>query len=84
MDMEIIKQAKITKPDMIEASLIVILAMWIISVLWLLDKAMNFEVQTLLTWQSLTTFFAAFASIAILVIAILVADIRKEVKDMYQ
>jgi hypothetical protein len=84
MDMEIIKQAKITKPDMIEASLIVILAMWIISVLWLLDKAMNFEVQTLLTWQSLTTFFAAFASIAVLVIAILVADIRKEVKDMYQ
>jgi hypothetical protein len=84
MDMEIIKQAKITKPDMIEASLIVILAMWIISVLWLLDKAMNFEVQSLLTWQSLTTFFAAFASIAVLVIAILVADIRKEVKDMYQ
>lgn len=82
--MEIIKQAKITKPDMIEASLIVILAMWIISVLWLLDKAMNFEVQSLLTWQSLTTFFAAFASIAVLVIAILVADIRKEVKDMYQ
>jgi hypothetical protein len=82
--MEIIKQAKITKPDMVEASLIVILAMWIISVLWLLDKAMNFEVQSLLTWQSLTTFFAAFASIAVLVIAILVADIRKEVKDMYQ
>jgi len=84
MNMEIIKQAKITKPDMVEASLIVILAMWIISVLWLLDKAMNFEVQSLLTWQSLTTFFAAFASIAVLVIAILVADIRKEVKDMYQ
>ncbi|MEM4248096.1 MAG: hypothetical protein QXH80_02420 [Candidatus Nanoarchaeia archaeon] len=82
--MEIVKRATITKPDMIEASLIVILAIWIVAVLWLLDKAMIFEVQSLLTWQSLATFFTAFASISVLVVAVLVADIRKEVKEMYR
>ena len=82
--MEIIKPIKTTKPDFIEASLILILAIWIVATLWLLDKAMNFDVQSLLTWQSLSTFFTAFASIAVLVVAILVADIRKEVKEMYK
>jgi len=81
--MELVKTSKITKPDAIEATLIIILAIWIISTLWLLDKAIMLEVQSLLTWQSLTTFFAAFATIVMLVIAILVADIRKEVKDRY-
>jgi hypothetical protein len=82
--MEIIKPAKTTKPDFIEACLILILAIWIVATLWLLDKAMNFDIQSLLTWQSLSTFFTAFASIAVLVVAILVADIRKEVKEMYR
>jgi len=82
--MEIIKPTKTTKPDFIEASLILILAIWIVATLWLLDKAMNFDIQSLLTWESLGTFFTAFGTIAVLVVAIIVADIRKEVKEMYR
>ena len=72
-----------SKPDLIELLLLVILALWTIVSMWLIEKAVTFQVQSVLTWQSLTTFFAAFISIIILVIAILIADIRKEIKELY-
>lgn len=81
--MAIIKQTKVTKPDLVEALLVIILAIWIIVTLWLLERAISFQIQSIITWQSLTTFFASFVSIIVLVIAVLIADIRKEIKELY-
>ncbi len=78
-----IHRTKITKPDIVEITLILILAVWSIITLWLLEKAITFPLLNSITWQSLTTLFAAFASIVLLVIAVLVADIRKEIKHSY-
>ena len=81
--MVVLKQTKVTAPDFVEALLIIILAIWVLIVLWLIERAITFDIQSIITWQSLTTFFAAFASIIVLVIAVLVADIRKEIKELY-
>jgi len=48
--------------------------------LWLLQMAATAKVLELLSWTSLLAFFMAFASIVLVVIAILLADIRKELK----
>jgi len=81
--MALLKPVKATRPDMVEALLVIILAVWTIVSMWLLDKAIGFEVQSIITWQSLTTFFAAFTSIIVLVIAVILADVRKEIKELY-
>jgi len=81
--MVVLKQTKVTAPDFVEALLIIILAIWVLIVLWLIERAITFDIQSIITWQSLTTFFAAFVSIIVLVIAVLVADIRKEIKELY-
>jgi len=83
MFMALLKQTKSTRPDMVEALLVIILAIWTIVSMWLLDKAISFQVQSLLTWQSLSTFFMAFTSIIVLVIAVILADVRKEIKELY-
>ncbi len=83
MFMALLRPHTTTKPDLIEALLVIILAIWTIVSMWLIEKAVSFQIQSLLTWQSLTTFFAAFISIIILVIAVLIADIRKEIKELY-
>jgi len=83
MFMALLRPHVTTKPDLVEAMLVIILAAWTIVSMWLIEKAVSFQIQSLLTWQSLTTFFAAFVSIIILVIAVLIADIRKEIKELY-
>ena len=83
MPMALLKQTKSTRPDIVEALLVIILAIWTIVSMWLLDKAISFQVQSLLTWQSLSTFFMAFTSIIVLVIAVILADVRKEIKELY-
>lgn len=81
--MALIKKTKITQPDFIEASLVVVLAFWIVAVLWLLQKAITASIISTLTMESLTVIFTAFMTIILLVIAILVADVRKELKGVY-
>ncbi len=81
--MAIIHKTRIKKPDLIELGLLVILAVWGISVIWLLQKVITAKSFELLSWTSLQTFFIGFISIALIAIAILIADIRKEIKDIY-
>jgi hypothetical protein len=81
--MALLKETKVTKPDVVEATLVVILALWIITVLWLISTALKQGTISLLTIDSLAMFFLAFISITILVIAIVLADIRKEMKEVY-
>ena len=75
-----IQKTKIKEPDMIELTLIGILIIWIVSALWLIREAATMEVISLISWTSLTTFFMGFASITLIVIAILLADIRKSLR----
>ena len=81
--MAIIKHTKITKPDFIESTLVIILAFWIIAVLWMLRSAITASIISILTMESLNVIFLAFATIVLLVIAIILADIRKELKGVY-
>ena len=81
--MDIIKKTKISQPDFIEIILIVVLAVWSVSAFWLLTKAMSFTVLSSITWESLNSFFLAFLTIVVLVVAVLLADVRKEIKGLY-
>jgi len=81
--MALIKQTKVTKPDFIEATLVVIFAFWVIAVLWMLRAAITANIISLLTMESLVVIFGAFTTIVLLVIAIILADIRKELKGVY-
>jgi hypothetical protein len=81
--MALLKETKVTKPDVVEATLVVILALWIITVLWLISTALKQGTISLLTIDSLAMFFLAFISITVLVIAIVLADVRKEMKEVY-
>lgn len=78
-----IKKTKVTQPDMIELGLVGVLIIWIIAILWLLNKVMSFQSFELLSWTSLLVFIMVFISICVLMIAILLADIRKEIKELY-
>jgi hypothetical protein len=81
--MALLKQTKITKPDFVEASLVLILACWVTAVLWMLQKAITAEVISMLTMESLNVIFLAFTTIVLLVIAVILADMRKELKGVY-
>ena len=81
--MAVLKNTKVTKPDIVEATLVTILAVWIIAVLWLINTALRQGTISLLTIDSLSMFFLAFISITTLVIAIILADVRKEMKEVY-
>ncbi|MEM2874143.1 MAG: hypothetical protein QW063_01695 [Candidatus Nanoarchaeia archaeon] len=81
--MAVLKETKITKPDLVEASLVIILAIWIITVLWLINSALKQGIVSILTIESLSMFFLAFTSIVTLVVAVILADIRKEFKEKY-
>ena len=81
--MALIKQTKITKPDFVEATLVIVLALWTIIVMWLLQKAITATIISSLTMESLVVIFTAFMTIILLVIAVILADIRKELKGVY-
>lgn len=81
--MALLKQTKITKPDFVEASLVLILACWIIAVIWLLKSAITAKIISIYTMESLNVIFLAFTTIVLLVIAVIMADIRKELKGVY-
>lgn len=81
--MAVLKPTRMSKPDLVEAALVIILAIWVISVLWLINTALQQEVISSLTIESLSMFFLAFSTVVLLVIAIIMADIRKEIKGAY-
>ena len=81
--MSIIHKTRVQKPDWVEFGLVIILAVWGISVIWLLQKVVTARSFELLSWTSLQTFFVGFISIVLIAIAILLADIRKEIKEIY-
>jgi len=81
--MAIIHKTRIKKPDWIEFGLLMVLVVWGIAVIWLLQRVVTAQSFELLSWTSLQTFFVGFISIVMLVIAILIADIRKEIKEIY-
>ena len=81
--MAIIKQTKITKPDFVEATLVIVLALWTVLVMWMLQKAITATIISSLTMESLVVIFTAFMTIVLLVIAVILADIRKELKGVY-
>lgn len=78
-----IHKTKIKKPDAVELGLVIVLAIWSLSVIWLLERAITAQFIEVISWMSLTAFFAGFASVMVVVLAILVADIRKEIKELY-
>ena len=67
----------VNMPDFVEVVLVIILAVWTISVFWLLRRAATLIEINVVSWISLTAFFTGFGSIVLIVIAIVVADIRK-------
>jgi len=79
--MALLHPTRIKQPDITELGLIAVLVVWSLSVLWLIQRAVTAKVLELLSWTSLTAIFIAFSSIVLLVIAILLADIRKELKQ---
>lgn len=71
-------RTRYNNPDAIEVILVVALAIWTISVFYLLRQAATFgDIGSIVSWTSLSAFFTGFGSIALIVIAIMVADIRK-------
>ncbi|HKZ49410.1 MAG TPA: hypothetical protein VJ110_00165 [Candidatus Nanoarchaeia archaeon] len=81
--MAVLRPTRTSKPDLIEATLVITLAVWVISVLWLINTALKQTVITSLTIDSLTMFFMAFATVVLLVVAIIMADVRKELRGAY-
>ena len=81
--MAVLKHTKITKPDFVEAALVITLAFWVIAVLWLLRVAITANIISMITMESLVVIFGAFTTIVLLVVAIILADIRKELKGVY-
>ena len=78
--MGLLRPTRTSKPDAVEATLVVTLAIWVVSVLWLINMGLSQNIISQLTIDSLTMFFAAFSSIVFLVIAVLLANIRKELR----
>jgi len=74
-----LSKTKVKDPDIIELVLVGVLLIWTVSSFMLLNKAATLATPNLISWTSLTTFFTGFASIVLIVIAIIVADVRKEV-----
>lgn len=73
-----IERAKIKDPDIVELGLISVLVIWSISAFILLQQAANISAGGgLLSWTSLTTFFTGIISVVLIVIAVILADIRK-------
>jgi len=69
----------IRNPDFIELGLISVLVVWSISAFMLLQQAANLGIASgLLSWTSLIAFFTGMCSVILIVIAIIVANIRKE------
>ena len=64
-------------PNLVQSVLVLILAVWTISVFYLLRQASTFAINNLVSWTSLTAFFTGFGSIALIVIAVLLADLRR-------
>ena len=71
-------KTKMKGPDLVEVGLIGISAIWTIVTLALLRQAATMPEINLISWTSLTAFFVGFGGIVLLVIAILLADIRKK------
>ncbi len=65
--------------DFIEKGLLGILAVWSLAVLYLVNQAATAELNVL-SWVSLTTFFNGFSSVVLIVIAILLARIGKNLR----
>ena len=65
--------------NFIEQGLLAILAVWIVAVLYLVNQASNAELNVL-SWVSLTTFFSGFSSVVLIVIAILLARIKRDLR----
>ncbi len=65
--------------DFIEKGLLGVLAVWILAVLYLVNQAATAELNVL-SWVSLTTFFSGFSSVALIVVAILLAKIGRNLK----
>ncbi len=72
-----LSETKVKEPDAVELVLIGILVIWTVAAFYLLRMASTFEIESLVSWTSLTAFFVGFSSIVLIVIAILLADIRK-------
>lgn len=75
----LLKKTVIRNPDLIELVLVGILAIWTVTTLLLIKQAITVTGFNMLSWTSLTTFFTGFMSIVGLVIAVIIADIRKEI-----
>jgi hypothetical protein len=75
-----IEKTRIRNPDFVELGLIGILVVWSLSAFMLLQQAADLSIGTgsLLSWTSLTTFFTGIISIVLIVIAVILADMRKE------
>jgi hypothetical protein len=74
----ILERTKTSSPDFIEIGLIGALVIWSVSAFILLQQAADISTANyLLSWTSLTTFFAGIISIVLIVIAVILADIRK-------
>jgi len=69
---------KPTNPDWVELVLVGVLLIWTITTFYLLRQAATFETISAISWTSLTTFFVGFSSIVLIVIAVILASIRKE------
>jgi len=77
----ILHPTKHKSPDLVEFGLLGALAVWTIAVIWLLASAVTSGNPN--SWQALEVIFIAFISITLLVIAVILADMRKEIKDLY-
>jgi hypothetical protein len=74
-----IEKTVIKNPDFVELGLIGVLVVWSISAFMLLQQATQLGISSgLLSWTSLIAFFTGMCSVVLIVIAIIIANIRKE------
>jgi len=79
----ILHHTKKRAPDLLEIATLGVLIIWTTTTIWLLARAMTLPILSSITWESLQAIFTAFISITLLVLAVILADIRKELKDLY-
>tara|TARA_Y100000310_G_C20440316_1_gene695780 strand:+ start:56 stop:283 length:228 start_codon:yes stop_codon:yes gene_type:complete len=73
------RTARNLKPDFTEWMLLSILVIWVFSSIYLINQAATSELN-LLSWTSLSTFFLGFSSVTLIVIAIILTRIRRQLE----
>ena len=72
----------INKPGIVDGVLILVLVIWIITLFVILNKTLPLDTFATAGLSSITAFSALFSSIMLIIIAIILEGIRREIKGI--